>query len=161
MTTLLPQISVKKLRLRLEGLVVRLAQSTSSEDEELGPPRRVLRRKWAQLESMVGTDKGIALVAEDLVKHWDSCHVQLSDTRTWSILGQHDAIYLLANCQRHTRFHISSAIQPRAGGTGRRCCYWFWGADSPGRAGSFPPAPPQSRTSPIEAYGSSVHGFAL
>jgi hypothetical protein len=31
----------------------------------------------------------------------------------------------------------------------------------PGRAGGFPPAPPQSRTSPIKAYGSSAHGFAL
>ena len=31
-----------------------------------------LRRKWAQLEAMVGTDKRIALVAEDLVKHWDA-----------------------------------------------------------------------------------------
>ena len=30
----------------------------------------------------------------------------------------------------------------------------------PGRAGGFPPAPPQSRTSPIKAYGSSRHGFA-
>ena len=32
--------------------------------------------------------------------------------------------------------------------------------DFPGRAGGFPPAPPQSRTSPIKAYGSSRHGFA-
>ncbi len=31
-----------------------------------------LRRKWAQLEAMVGTDKRISLVAEDLVKHWDA-----------------------------------------------------------------------------------------
>jgi type I restriction enzyme R subunit len=31
-----------------------------------------LRRKWAQLEVMVGTDKRIALVAEDLVKHWEA-----------------------------------------------------------------------------------------
>lgn len=31
-----------------------------------------LRRKWAQLEAMVGTDKRIALVAEDLVKHWEA-----------------------------------------------------------------------------------------
>ena len=31
----------------------------------------------------------------------------------------------------------------------------------PGRAGGCPPAPPQSRTSPIEAYGSSAHGLAL
>src|SRR5260370_40411666 len=30
------------------------------------------RRKWAQLEAMVGTDKRIALVAEDLVKHWEA-----------------------------------------------------------------------------------------
>ena len=33
--------------------------------------------------------------------------------------------------------------------------------DFPGRAGGCPPAPPQSRTSPIEAYGSSAHGLAL
>ena len=31
-----------------------------------------LRRKWAQLEAMVGTDKRIALVAEDMVKHWEA-----------------------------------------------------------------------------------------
>ncbi len=31
-----------------------------------------LRRKWAQLEAMVGMDKRIALVAEDLVKHWEA-----------------------------------------------------------------------------------------
>ena len=31
-----------------------------------------LRRKWAQLEAMVGTDKRIALLAEDLVKHWEA-----------------------------------------------------------------------------------------
>jgi hypothetical protein len=31
-----------------------------------------LRRKWAQLEAMVGTDKRIALVADDLVKHWEA-----------------------------------------------------------------------------------------
>ena len=34
--------------------------------------RENLRRKWAQLEAMVGTDKRIALVAEDLVKHWEA-----------------------------------------------------------------------------------------
>jgi type I restriction enzyme R subunit len=31
-----------------------------------------LRRKWAQLEAMVGTDKRVRLVAEDLVKHWEA-----------------------------------------------------------------------------------------
>ena len=31
-----------------------------------------LRRKRAQLEAMIGTDKRIALVAEDLVKHWEA-----------------------------------------------------------------------------------------
>ncbi|MDB6063981.1 MAG: box helicase [Pedosphaera sp.] len=31
-----------------------------------------LRRKWAQIEAMVGTDKRIALVAEDLVNHWEA-----------------------------------------------------------------------------------------
>jgi type I restriction enzyme R subunit len=31
-----------------------------------------LRRKWAQIEAMVGTEKRIALVAEDLVKHWEA-----------------------------------------------------------------------------------------
>ena len=31
-----------------------------------------LRRKWAQLEAMVGTDKRLALVAEDFVKHWEA-----------------------------------------------------------------------------------------
>jgi type I restriction enzyme R subunit len=31
-----------------------------------------LRRKWAQLEAMVGTEKRIALVAADLVQHWEA-----------------------------------------------------------------------------------------
>ncbi len=31
-----------------------------------------LRRKWAQIEAMVGTEKRLALVAEDLVKHWEA-----------------------------------------------------------------------------------------
>lgn len=31
-----------------------------------------LRRKWAQLEAMVGTDKRIGLVALDLVTHWEA-----------------------------------------------------------------------------------------
>ena len=31
-----------------------------------------LRRKWAQIEAMVGTEKRIALVAEDLVNHWEA-----------------------------------------------------------------------------------------
>ena len=30
----------------------------------------------------------------------------------------------------------------------------------PGSAGGYPPAPPQTRTCPIKAYGSSEHGFA-
>jgi type I restriction enzyme R subunit len=34
--------------------------------------KKSLRRKWAQLEAMVGTEKRIALVAEDLVKHWEA-----------------------------------------------------------------------------------------
>jgi type I restriction enzyme R subunit len=34
--------------------------------------REGLRRKWAQLEAMVGTEKRIGLVAEDLVKHWEA-----------------------------------------------------------------------------------------
>lgn len=34
--------------------------------------RESLRRKWAQLEAMVGTDKRIRLVAEDLVNHWEA-----------------------------------------------------------------------------------------
>jgi type I restriction enzyme R subunit len=34
--------------------------------------KQSLRRKWAQLEAMVGTDKRISLVAEDLVKHWEA-----------------------------------------------------------------------------------------
>src|ERR1039458_660097 len=31
-----------------------------------------LKNRWAQLEAMVGTEKRIALVAEDLVKHWEA-----------------------------------------------------------------------------------------
>ncbi len=43
----------------------------ASEDAE-ETTKESLRRKWAQLEAMVGTDKRIALVAEDLVKHWEA-----------------------------------------------------------------------------------------
>ncbi len=31
-----------------------------------------LRRKWAQLEAMVGTEKRLKLLAEDLVQHWEA-----------------------------------------------------------------------------------------
>lgn len=34
--------------------------------------RESLRRKWAQLEAMVGTEKRLGLVAADLVKHWEA-----------------------------------------------------------------------------------------
>lgn len=43
----------------------------ASEDAEKAT-KESLRRKWAQPEAMVGTDKRIALVAEDLVKHWEA-----------------------------------------------------------------------------------------
>jgi len=36
-----------------------------------------LRRKWAQLEAMVGTDKRIALVAADLVPHWEARYASM------------------------------------------------------------------------------------
>jgi type I restriction enzyme R subunit len=42
-----------------------------TEDEEEST-KQSLRRKWAQLEAMVGTEKRLALVAEDLVKHWEA-----------------------------------------------------------------------------------------
>jgi len=34
--------------------------------------KETLRRKWAQLEAMVGTEKRIALVAADLIQHWEA-----------------------------------------------------------------------------------------
>jgi len=40
----------------------------ASEDAEESTKESLLR-KWAQLEAMVGTDKRIALVADDLVTH--------------------------------------------------------------------------------------------
>ena len=43
----------------------------ASEDAEESTKEN-LRRKWAQIEAMVGTDKRLALVAEDLVKHWEA-----------------------------------------------------------------------------------------
>jgi type I restriction enzyme R subunit len=42
-----------------------------TEDAEAAT-KESLRRKWAQLEAMVGTEKRIGLVAEDLVKHWEA-----------------------------------------------------------------------------------------
>jgi type I restriction enzyme R subunit len=42
-----------------------------TEDTEAAT-KESLRRKWAQLEAMVGTEKRIGLVAEDLVKHWET-----------------------------------------------------------------------------------------
>ena len=41
-----------------------------TEGEE-GPEKQKLRSKWATLETMVGTEKRIALVAEDLVNHFE------------------------------------------------------------------------------------------
>lgn len=42
-----------------------------TEDAEAST-KESLRRKWAQLEAMVGTTKRIGLVAEDLVRHWEA-----------------------------------------------------------------------------------------
>jgi len=50
----------------------------ASEDAEEST-KESLRRKWAQLEAMVGTDKRIALVAEDLVKHWETRYAAMED----------------------------------------------------------------------------------
>ena len=41
---------------------------TEGEEES---EKQKLRTKWAALEAMVGTDKRIALVAEDLVNHFE------------------------------------------------------------------------------------------
>ncbi len=45
------------------------AEVTEDAEESI---KEGLRRKWAQIEAMVGTEKRIALVAEDLVKHWEA-----------------------------------------------------------------------------------------
>jgi type I restriction enzyme, R subunit len=42
-----------------------------TEDAEAST-KESLRRKWAQLEAMVGTEKRLGLVAEDLVRHWEA-----------------------------------------------------------------------------------------
>ncbi|HEU6449661.1 MAG TPA: type I restriction endonuclease subunit R [Verrucomicrobiae bacterium] len=42
-----------------------------TEDAEAAT-KQSLKQKWAQLEAMVGTEKRIGLVAEDLVKHWEA-----------------------------------------------------------------------------------------
>jgi type I restriction enzyme R subunit len=42
----------------------------ATEGEELEHKER-LKTRWAQLEAIVGTEKRIRLIAEDLVKHWD------------------------------------------------------------------------------------------
>ncbi len=43
----------------------------ATEGEELEHRER-LKRKWAALEAVVGAEKRIGLIAEDLVKHWES-----------------------------------------------------------------------------------------
>ncbi len=45
------------------------AEITEAEEEE--SKRQKMRTKWASLEAMVGTEKRIALVAEDLVDHFE------------------------------------------------------------------------------------------
>jgi type I restriction enzyme, R subunit len=42
-----------------------------TEDAEVSTKEN-LRRKWAQLEAMVGTEKRLKLLAEDLVQHWEA-----------------------------------------------------------------------------------------
>lgn len=42
-----------------------------TEDAEAAT-KESLRRKWAQLEAMVGTEKRLKLLAEDLVQHWEA-----------------------------------------------------------------------------------------
>ncbi len=43
----------------------------ATEGEELSK-KEYLKTKWAALEKIVGADKRLRLVAEDLVKHWDA-----------------------------------------------------------------------------------------
>jgi type I restriction enzyme R subunit len=43
----------------------------ATEGEELEHKER-LKRKWAAMEALVGADKRLRLIAEDLVKHWES-----------------------------------------------------------------------------------------
>lgn len=43
----------------------------ATEGEEVEHKER-LKSKWAALEAVVGTEKRMTLVAEDLVRHWDA-----------------------------------------------------------------------------------------
>src|SRR5947207_5089690 len=43
----------------------------ATEGEEVEQKER-LKSKWAALEAVVGTEKRIALIAEDLVRHWEA-----------------------------------------------------------------------------------------
>src|SRR5439155_20069586 len=43
----------------------------ATEGEEVEHKER-LKTKWAALEAVVGAEKRVALIAEDLVKHWDA-----------------------------------------------------------------------------------------
>jgi hypothetical protein len=58
----------------------------ASEDAEEST-KESLRRKWAQLEAMVGTDKRIALVAEDLVKHWEARYAAMETGLTMKLFA--------------------------------------------------------------------------
>ena len=49
-------------------------------EEEVEFTKESLRRKWVQLKAMVGMDKRIALVAEDLVKHWEARYASMEGT---------------------------------------------------------------------------------
>lgn len=44
----------------------------ATEGEEIEHKER-LKTKWAQLEALVGTEKRLKLIAEDLVKHFEEC----------------------------------------------------------------------------------------
>ncbi|MFZ4532604.1 MAG: type I restriction endonuclease subunit R, partial [Alsobacter sp.] len=47
-----------------------------TEDEDETDKQR-LARKWANVEALVGAEKRLNLIAEDLVKHFDARHVAL------------------------------------------------------------------------------------
>ena len=62
-----------------------------------------LRRKWAQLEAMVGTDKRIALVAEDLVKHWEARYAAMEGKAMVVCMSRRICVELykaIRNCAR-------------------------------------------------------------
>ena len=93
-----------------------------TEDEAASEQER-LKRKWASVEALVGSDKRLALVAEDLVKHFED---RDGGARRQGHGSLHEPAHLRGALRRHREIAPAMAQRRRRGrrdqgGHDRRC----------------------------------------